>query len=320
MREQLQQLRSPIIIGVAGDSGSGKTTYSNGIRMLLGQDLVKTICLDGYHKEDREARKKSGRLPLDPDANNLDLLQAHLRDLKQGQSIHVPIYNHGTGKFDPPELFEPSPIIIVEGLHSLYPELLPWLDFTIFVDPDHAVKWEWKWERDIKRRGHKAEALEQEMVAREAAYKRWLDFQKINATIVIKIAHSQLHRFAHHQFTGILPAQCYQVELIWQPASNPLGKLILPFNLATMMETDQPPFLLSAIPYRYWGKNSVGIRLDGVLAPETVEALESYIVNLTGIPIDVAIPKEEYEQISATRFTQLLVAWRFLEQVQNILR
>jgi len=116
IRDRLKQLNSPIIVGVSGDSGSGKTTFSNGIRRLIGNDLVATICTDGYHKEDREQRQQSGRLPLDPDANHLDLLQQHLADLKQGKSIHVPIYNHATGKFDPPEPFLPTPIIIVEGL------------------------------------------------------------------------------------------------------------------------------------------------------------------------------------------------------------
>jgi len=120
MRDRLKQLRSPIIVGVSGDSGSGKTTFSNGIRRLIGNDLVSTICTDGYHKEDREQRKLSGRLPLDPDANHLDLLAAHLSDLKQKKTISVPIYNHGTGAFDPPEVFVPTPIVVVEGLHVLY--------------------------------------------------------------------------------------------------------------------------------------------------------------------------------------------------------
>ncbi|MFM7437511.1 MAG: phosphoribulokinase, partial [Snowella sp.] len=215
LRQQLQELDRPIIIGVAGDSGSGKTTYSNGIRRLLGTDIVETICLDGYHKEDREQRKISGKLPLDPEANRLDLLQEHLKSLRENQAVDVPIYNHGTGKFDPPQHLSPTPIIIVEGLHALYPEILPWLDFSIFVDPDHAVKWEWKWQRDIKRRGHKAEALKQEMIQREAAYKRWLDFQRINATVVIKIFPSQIHQLARHQFNGTLPEKLYKVELIF---------------------------------------------------------------------------------------------------------
>lgn len=52
LRHQLKQLRQPIIVGVAGDSGSGKTNYSDGIRRLIGIDLVDTIAMDGYHKKE----------------------------------------------------------------------------------------------------------------------------------------------------------------------------------------------------------------------------------------------------------------------------
>ncbi|MGK7871863.1 MAG: phosphoribulokinase [Xenococcaceae cyanobacterium] len=320
MRHQLKQLRQPIIISVAGDSGSGKTTYSNGIRRLLGSDLVETICTDGYHKEDREQRQKSGRLPLDPEANHLDLLAQHLEALKQGKSVDIPIYNHATGKFDRPEPFSFKPIVVVEGLHTLYPELLPWIDFKIYVDPDHAVKWEWKWERDMKLRGHKAEALEEEMLQRSAAYKRWIDFQKISANVVIKIFPSQIQQWARHKFTGALPKNYYRVELIIEPALIPLPTLPLPFDLAAMLEADQAPFLLAAIPSRYWGRRAIAIHLDGVMSPQTVVELEKHIVNFTGIPVDEAIPKEEYELVSATRFTQLLIAWRFLEEVNHLLQ
>lgn len=315
MRHRLETLKSPMIIAVSGDSGSGKTTYSNGIRRLIGSDLVTTICTDGYHKENREQREKSGRLPLDPDANHLDLLAQHLAQLKQGQSIDVPIYNHATGDFDPPEPFTPTPVIIVEGLHTLYPEFLPWIDFGIYVDPDHAVKWEWKWERDIKRRGHKAEALEQEMLQREAAFKRWLDFQKTNATAVIKIGYSQLQQMARHQFTGILPEKCYKVELIIEPAPIPLPVLPLPFDLAAILGSSQSPFLLAAIPGKYWGRNVINIHIDGILAQKTIAELEQHIVDYTGIPLSEALPEEQFELVSATRFTQLLITWRFLEQL-----
>ncbi|UFP94522.1 phosphoribulokinase [Gloeobacter morelensis MG652769] len=319
-RQQLKQLRSPIIVGVAGDSGSGKTTYSNGIRRLLGSDLVSTICTDGYHKEDREQRQLSGRLPLDPAANHLDRLAEHLEALKLGKAVPVPVYNHGSGKFERPENFVPTPIVVVEGLHTLYPELIPYLDFSLYVDPDHPVKWQWKWERDLKRRGHKAEQLEQEMLQREAAFKRWIDFQKIDANVVIKIFHSQLEHLAPHQFTGILPNPCYKVELILQPAPVPLPTLPLPFDLAAMLAVDQPPFMLAAVPCRYWGRSAIAIHLDGVLSQKTIAGLEDYIVNYTGIPVDEAIPEEQYELTSATRFAQLLITWRFLEQINYLLQ
>jgi phosphoribulokinase len=304
-----------MIVGVSGDSGSGKTTYSNGIRSLIGADLVNTLELDGYHKEDRQQRKISGRLPLDPDANRLDLIRKHLTELKQGKSVEIPIYNHKTGKFDRPKQLFPSPIIIVEGLHALYPELLPFLDFSIYVDPDRDVKWQWKYERDVKKRGHLAETLQTEMLQREAAYKRWIDFQKTNANVVIKIFTTRMKDFSRHQCIADLPANCYKVELIVEPALLPLPTLPLPFDLGAMLGANQLAFMLAALPCIYWGRQVTILHIDGILPSEAIAQLQNHIVDFTGIPINEALPLQEYERISATRFAQLLVTWRFLEQV-----
>jgi phosphoribulokinase len=315
LRSQLQQLRKPMIVGVSGDSGSGKTTYSNGIRSLIGADLVNTLELDGYHKEDRQQRKISGRLPLDPDANRLDLIREHLTELKQGKSVEIPIYNHKTGKFDRPKQLFPSPIMIMEGLHALYPELLPFLDFSIYVDPDRDVKWQWKYERDVKKRGHLAETLQTEMLQREAAYKRWIDFQKTNANVVIKIFTTRMKDFSRHQCIADLPANCYKVELIVEPALLPLPTLPLPFDLGAMLGANQLAFMLAALPCIYWGRQVTILHIDGILPSEAIAQLQNHIVDFTGIPINEALPLQEYERISATRFAQLLVTWRFLEQV-----
>ncbi len=319
IRDRLQDLSSPIIVGVSGDSGSGKTTFCNGIRRLVGSDLVSTICTDGYHKEDRDQRKQSGRLPLDPEANYLDQLESHLIALKQGKTVHVPIYNHGTGLFDPPEEFVPTPIIIVEGLHVLYAQFLPHLDFTLYVDPERAVKWEWKWERDVKKRGHKAESLEQEMLQREAAFVRWIDAQKIDANIVIQVGHSQLDQAVPTRFADTQVSRGYKVSLVIEPTPNPLPSLSLPFDLSTMLDMSRPAFLLAAVPFRYWGRTAIAIQIDGNLSPQTITELERYIVERTGIAIQDAIPQEQYEKVSATHFAQLLIAWRFLSQVQQTL-
>jgi phosphoribulokinase len=318
LREQLLQRRSPIMIGVAGDSGSGKTTYSSGIRRLIGEDIVDTIAMDGYHKENRDQRKLSGRLPLDPEANYLGLLREQLIQLKQGNSINVPIYNHATGLFDPAVIFEPKPIVIIEGLHALYPEFQDLLDFSIYVDPSHEIKWQWKFERDVKRRGHRAETLVEEMMKREAAYKRWLDFQKTSADVVIKISNSRLKDFSRHEFLGNLPNSYYKVELIVVPAIPPLPTLPLPFDLAAMLNADQLPFMLTVVPCTYWGRNVMLLHIDGALSQQTIAGLEQYIVNFTGIPIEQAVIKNEQTRVSATEFVQLLIAWRFLEQVNNI--
>lgn len=319
LRDRLQQLRSPIIVGVSGDSGSGKTTFSNGIRRLLGSDIVSTICTDGYHKEDREQRQQSGRLPLDPAANHLNLLEQHLAALKHGKTIDVPIYNHATGKFDPPEPFPPTPIVVVEGLHVLYPQFLPYLDFSLYVAPDRNVKWQWKWERDVKKRGHKAEKLEQEMLQREAAFLRWIDAQKIDADVVIQVGHSELEKFLPARFSDTQTQNGYKVSLILEPTEKTLPSLSIPFDLASMLEVNQPAFLLAAVPFRYWGRTAIAIHIDGDLSPRTLAELEAYIVRWTGIPIQEGIPREQFEKVSATNFAQLVIAWRFLEQINQIL-
>jgi len=110
------------------------------------------------------------------------------------------------------------------------------------------------------------------------------------------------------------------VNIILEPATSPLPSLFLPFDLAAMLEQNRPPFLLAAVPFRYWGRNAIGIHIDGNLSQQTIGDLEQYIVNFTEIPISEALPTEQYEQVSATHFAQLLIAWRFLEQVNQILQ
>lgn len=319
LRDRLKASPAPILVAVAGDSGSGKTTYSEGIYNLLGPDWVSTICTDGYHKEDRAQRQKSGRLPLDPEANRLDLLAEHLADLKQGLAIELPIYNHSSGCFDPPVKFVPTPIVIVEGLHCLYPEFLPYIDFGLYIDPDQAVKWEWKWERDLKRRGHKAEALEAEMLARAAAYKRWIDFQRVNASVVVKTSHSEVAKLARHRFTGSLPDPAYRVELVVEQSAAPLAPLPIRLDLGAMLAAERPPLSLAVVPCSYWGRAAVTVLLDGMLFPQAIAELERQIVAFSGIPLPPSPEDPETGAVSAVGFAQLLIAWRFLEQLNYLL-
>ncbi len=77
--------------------------------------------------------------------------------------------------------------------------------------------------------------------------------------------------------------------------------------------------MMAAVPCTYWGRPVTIIHIDGVLSQQTIAELEAQIVAYTGIPVDEAlgssINPQEFEQVSATQFAQLLVTWRFLEQV-----
>lgn len=317
----LKKRSTPIIIGITGDSGSGKTTYSNGIRRLLGTDIVKTIDMDGYHKENREEREKSGHLPLDPSINRLDLLCEHLTLLKSGKTVEIPIYNHTTGDFDKPISFSPSPIIIIEGLHALYPEFLPFLDFAIYVDPSREVKWKWKYERDLEKRGHDTVSLRKEMLKREAAYKRWIDWQKTSANVVIKIFPTRLGELARYELVGQKTEDYYKVEMIIEQSASPLPTLSLPFDLSAIVNPERSAFMLASVPSLYWGRKVMVVHIDGLLSEETVKTLENHIVQFTGIPCEKVLHKTpsltQHEQVTATQFAQLLIVWRFLEQVNH---
>lgn len=317
LRALLRQHGRPILIGVAGDSGSGKTTYTNGLRRMLGPDIVATLSTDGYHKENREQRRRSGRIPLDPEANRLELLQQHLEQLRRGESVEVPVYNHRSGDFERPRRLAPPTILVVEGLHALYPQFLPLLDFTVFVEPDRAIKQRWKIARDIAYRGHAVEYLTEEIRRREAGYKRWIEFQKTDADVVIKIHHSRLPELAEQQLLGDLPAVCYHMELIFRPIQMPLPALRVPLNLARMLGEEPNPFLCCVIPRNYWGRRANAIHLDGVMTRRSVAALERQIVEFTGIPLVTRKPGQQHERVSAIQFTQLLVIWPILEHIAH---
>jgi len=319
LRTLLKRPGPPILIGVAGDSGSGKTTYTNGLRRMLGPDIVDTIAMDGYHKDDRKQRQRSGRLPLDPDANRLDLLKQHLEALKRGETVEIPIYNHHSGTFEAPCPFTAPPILVVEGLHALYPEFLPLLDFTVYVDPARDIKWRWKIARDLAYRGHGMDYLTEEMLKREAGYRRWIEFQKTDASVVIKIQTSRMKTLARNEYRGHVPDNCYHMELIFQPITKPLPHLRLSFNLATMLSDNPHPFMLAVVPRNYWGRQANAIHLDGMMTRKNVSVLERQIAEFTGIPLGEEDEPMQHERLSVIQFTQLLVTWPILEHIAHIL-
>ncbi|HEY9859702.1 MAG TPA: phosphoribulokinase, partial [Candidatus Obscuribacterales bacterium] len=144
-----------VLIGVAGDSGCGKSTFLRRLTDLFGEDFVTVICLDDYHSLDRKQRKETGITALDPRANNFDLMYEQVKALKNGQSIDKPIYNHETGTLDPAERIDPNHIIVIEGLHPLYDERVrSLLDFSVYLDISDEVKIAWKVQRDMAERGH----------------------------------------------------------------------------------------------------------------------------------------------------------------------
>ena len=87
----------PIMLSIAGDSGSGKTTITRGVVRVLGQDKVTHFCADDYHRYDRRQRAERQITPLDPECNYLDVLTCDVRHLRQNEAILKPVYQHSNG-------------------------------------------------------------------------------------------------------------------------------------------------------------------------------------------------------------------------------
>ncbi|GMH58536.1 hypothetical protein TrRE_jg11705, partial [Triparma retinervis] len=83
-------------------------------------DQTTVICLDDFHLNDRAGRKVTKLTALNPLENDFDTMYDQLKQLKEGKTISKPIYNHVNGTLDTPETIEPTPIVIVEGLHPMY--------------------------------------------------------------------------------------------------------------------------------------------------------------------------------------------------------
>ena len=187
------QLDRVVIIGVAGDSGCGKSTFLRRLTDLFGEEFMTVICLDDYHSLDRKQRKVAGVTALNPKANNFDLMYEQIKALKNGQAIDKPIYNHETGELDPPERIEPNKVVVVEGLHPLFDERVRSLvDFGVYLDISDEVKISWKIQRDMAERGHTYEDILASINARKPDFSAYIEPQREHADVVIQILPSKL--------------------------------------------------------------------------------------------------------------------------------
>ena len=159
----------------------------------LVSDLTTVICLDDFHLNDRNGRKESGLTALDERENNFDLMFEQISALKNGETVSKPIYNHVNGTLDTPETIEPTPIIIIEGLHPMLDERVrDLLDFSLYLDISDEVKLNWKIQRDMEERGHSLESIMASIEARKPDFDAYVAPQKKFADLTIEVLPTQL--------------------------------------------------------------------------------------------------------------------------------
>lgn len=181
-----RRIDRPVILGIVGDSAAGKTTLTAGIAAILGRDRVATICTDDYHKYDRRERAERGISALHPDCNHIDIMEQHLKLLRQGQPILKPVYDHSTGTLVRPEYVAPRPYIIVEGVLGYHTRpMRECYDVKVYLQPDENLRTRWKIQRDTTKRGYTREQVLKQIEARIPDVRDYIGPQRTFADIVV---------------------------------------------------------------------------------------------------------------------------------------
>src|SRR5262245_7339422 len=155
--------RGPVVIGVAGGSGSGKTTVVRRIVESLGLDEVVVLEHDRYYRDRTDLRlEERAALNYDhPDSLETNLLVRHVRDLKGGHAIEVPEYDFARyARRSDSHHYEPRRTIIVEGILIFSdPALRELLDVKLYVDADADTRFIRRLQRDVTERGRTMESV-----------------------------------------------------------------------------------------------------------------------------------------------------------------
>lgn len=176
----------PIMLGIVGDSASGKTTLSKGLVQLLGEDAVNAICTDDYHKYDRRQRAERGITPLNPECNYLDIMAQHLQCLRLGEGILKPVYQHKDGTFGPLVYTAPNSFMVIEGLLGYHTaEMRSAYDVRVYLDPPESLRRQWKVDRDCSKRGYTTDEVLADLDRREPDSEAFIRPQRRHADIVV---------------------------------------------------------------------------------------------------------------------------------------
>ncbi|MBM6715480.1 uridine kinase [Gemmiger formicilis] len=178
------------IIGIAGGTGSGKSTLTARLREHFGEHEVSVINHDSYYKRhDELPYEERCKLNYDhPDSFDTELLIEHLRALRRGETVQVPVYNYSIhNRSDKTVTVSPAPVIIVEGILIFdSAELCSMMDLKVFVDTDADVRILRRIVRDVKYRGRTLDSVvKQYLTTVKPMHEQFVEPSKRKADLIV---------------------------------------------------------------------------------------------------------------------------------------
>ena len=183
-------MKTPVIVGIAGGTGSGKTTVARAIYDRVGKDRIQWISHDSYYRNfDALPPEERHDINFDhPDSLETELLARHLDVLMKGSSVEVPVYDFTThSRKAETHKVDPRKVIIVEGILVLAePELRKRIDIKLFVDTPSDIRFVRRLMRDIQSRGRSVESvIQQYLTTVRPMHEEFVEPSKRHADLII---------------------------------------------------------------------------------------------------------------------------------------
>jgi uridine kinase len=182
--------KTPVIIGIAGGTGSGKTTVARSIYETVGRDRIEWISHDSYYREfEGLVAEQRHRVNFDhPDSLESELLARHIDVLRKGSAVDIPIYDFTThSRKSETQRVESRKVIIVEGILVLAEmELRKRIDIKLFVDTPADIRFVRRLVRDVRTRGRTLESVvEQYLTTVRPMHDEFVEPSKRYADLII---------------------------------------------------------------------------------------------------------------------------------------